>query len=202
MKKCLINKFRDGIFLLNTRRFGKIAEIMIKKSYNYDWAGSNDYDLYDTTHQIRVEVKFSTVLKKTTVPLDENNVMTEVLNISPSDRLVLFSQCQDVQYNCNIEQVKKYLFDILYYGLFFYDKICIFCLPKNDINPQKCPGWCESQHRGNVKEGQFHITNRNIQIHMRQLVKTISYEELFDMLNPFGKLCPLLCQMIKRKLKK
>lgn len=37
-------EFRDGIFALRTRRFGTVAEIMIKKLYDFEESGSLAFD--------------------------------------------------------------------------------------------------------------------------------------------------------------
>ena len=42
-----IREFRDGIFALRTRRFGTVAEIMIKKLYNLDESGTLAFDKKD-----------------------------------------------------------------------------------------------------------------------------------------------------------
>ncbi len=84
-----IIKFRDRIFSLRTRRFGTVAEIMVKKLYNLD---------------------------------DSDEV-------------------------------------------------------------EKIDGYSNKQHRGNIGEGQFHITNSNIKKHRKQHLKdTLSYEELYKLL--------------------
>ena len=57
-----IREFRDGIFALRTRRFGTVAEIMIKKLYNLDESGTLAFDKKDKITKNRIEVKFSTVI--------------------------------------------------------------------------------------------------------------------------------------------
>ena len=57
-----LKEFRDAIFSLNTRRFGRIAELMIKKIYKFKDSENLAYDLID--NKLKIEVKFSTVLKK------------------------------------------------------------------------------------------------------------------------------------------
>ena len=66
----VIEEFRDGIFALRTRRFGMIAEIMIKKLYDFDESGSLAFDKIDKNSNERIEVKFSTVMKEN----DDRNV--------------------------------------------------------------------------------------------------------------------------------
>ena len=203
MKHYLVSQFREGIFLLNTRRFGKIAEIMIKQIYHFDWSHSKYYDLYDSNNQQKIEVKFSTVREKATTPINENNAIEQVLYASKSNRPVCYSERFTTQYVCNIQQVKKALFDVLYYGLFYKDKICIFKIPASNINPTTCPSWSEKQHKGNKNEGQFHITNETLTSHLNDAIeRELSYDELFDLLNPYHKLFPIVCDILKSKIKR
>jgi NAD-dependent DNA ligase len=52
-------QLRDGIFVMNTIRFGKVAEIMINCLYNLDKRLNQHHDFYDAKNQQRLEVKFS-----------------------------------------------------------------------------------------------------------------------------------------------
>lgn len=202
MKHCLVSRFREGIFLLNTRRFGKIAEIMIKKIYHFDWSDSKYYDLFDTNNQQKIEVKFSTVREKAATPIDENNAIEQVLYAPKSNRPVCYSKRFTTHYVCNIQQVKKEMFNVLYYGLFYKDKICIFKISASSIDSNSCPSWSEKQHKGNKNEGQFQITNENVTIHLDDaLERELSYEELFDLLNPYQRTLPIVCDIFKSKIK-
>ena len=51
-------KLRDGIFALRTRRFGSVAECMIKRILKCSLAQSLFHDLYDDALRHRIEVKF------------------------------------------------------------------------------------------------------------------------------------------------
>lgn len=52
-------QLREGIFNMNTRRFGKVAEFMIAKQYGYlTDTGMTDYDLISDDN-FKIEVKFS-----------------------------------------------------------------------------------------------------------------------------------------------
>ncbi len=59
---------RDGIFNLKTRRFGSVAEVMIKRLAKLGKGRNLFHDLYDDINRHRVEVKFSTVRKRVIVP--------------------------------------------------------------------------------------------------------------------------------------
>ena len=50
-----LKEFRDGIFALRTRRFGTVAEIMIKYLYNMSESHDSAFDKYSQTEG-RVEV--------------------------------------------------------------------------------------------------------------------------------------------------
>lgn len=63
MKEYTAENIRDGIFALNTRRFGTVAETLIKILANADWGKNLSHDLYDKTSLSRIEVKFSCALK-------------------------------------------------------------------------------------------------------------------------------------------
>ena len=84
-------------------------------------------------------------------------------------------------FDCNIQQVKRKEFDVLYYGLFFADQIEIFRMKSSEI--LGCPGYSDKQHRGNEGEGQFHLNQDNISYHRKQhLQRTLTYEELYKLL--------------------
>ena len=55
---------REGIFNLNTRRFGTVCELLIQKLAKYGKGRSQFHDLYDDEHEHRIEVKFSRVQRK------------------------------------------------------------------------------------------------------------------------------------------
>lgn len=64
-----------GLFSLNTRRFGTVAEYMIQLLYNFDESKSLAFDKKDNKGN-RIEVKFSRVLKE-----NENSIKKRKYNI-------------------------------------------------------------------------------------------------------------------------
>ena len=71
---------------------------------------------------------------------------------------------------------------VLYYGLFFADRIAIFKMNSNEI--LSCFGYSDKQHKGNEGEGQFHLNRSSIDYHMQNhFVQWLTYEELFELLN-------------------
>ena len=175
-----VDEFREGIFALHTRRFGSVAEIMIKKLFEFDYSGTVAYDLFDAAHNARVEVKFSRVMKKNSEKINEDNVLIQCLSASLENRSLQSDKIDDYRFDCNIQQIKRKNFDVLYYGLFFTDCIEIYTIGSEDI--LSLPGYSDYQHSGNIGEGQFHINNRTISSHRQYRNKTLTYFDLFELL--------------------
>ncbi len=100
--------------------------------------------------------------------------------------MVAFSEWQKHEFDCNIQQVKRAKFDVLYYGLFFSDCIKIFRIESKDIKENRRGGviyYSDFQHLGNVGEGQFHVNKKTLQIHLdHYLHQTLTYDELHELL--------------------
>lgn len=175
-------EFRDGIFALRTRRFGSIAEIMIKKLYDLEDSGKLEYDKFDKNQNKRIEIKFSTVMKANDEKINEFNVIEQCLKANLANRAMKFADINTYDFDCNIQQIKCVEFDILYYGLFFADKILVFKMTSDEV--LHCQGYCNKQHRNNEGEGQFHINNDTLPYHMRNFyISEMSYKELYDVLS-------------------
>lgn len=173
-------EFRDGIFALRTRRFGTVAEIMIKKLYHFEESGSLAFDKKDIKTNERIEVKFSTVMKENDDKIRADNVIEQCVKANLANRAMSFEEISDYSFDCNIQQVKRKEFDVLYYGLFFADVIEIFKMNSDEI--LSCPGYSDKQHRGNEGEGQFHLNQDNIAYHRKEhQVLVLSYKELYDL---------------------
>ena len=181
MEKISIETFRDGIFALRTRRFGNVAEIMIQKMFKLENSNTLNYDKFDNATKDRIEIKLSTVMKANNNSINEDNVIEQILNANVSQRAIKYSEINEYNFDCNIQQVKCDEYDILYYGLFFADKILIFKMSSEQtIN---CPGYSNKQHRNNEGEGQFHINNKNIEYHLKNhLVDEIDYKKLYNLI--------------------
>ena len=177
---------REGIFALRTGRFGSVAECMVKRLRKYGKARSRFHDLFDEQSGRRVEVKFSTVRKKAERKVTEETVLQCIEEATAEQRLVAFQDWPRYQFDSNIQQVKPRKFDVLYYGLFFSDCVKIFCIRKSDIKTRAEGGdigYSDKQHSGNVGEGQFHLTEKNLEIHLEKyLFTTLTYSELYQLL--------------------
>lgn len=176
----IISEFRDGIFALRTRRFGTVAEIMIAKMFNLLESNSLAFDKKNLENQ-RIEVKFSTVMKENEDTIRESNIIDQCMKANLANRAMKSTEINKYRFDCNIQQVKRKEFDILYYGLFFADKIEIFKMNTSDVFD--CPGYSDKQHRGNEGEGQFHLNQDNLDYHRAHYyVASLTYEELYNLL--------------------
>lgn len=172
---------REGIFNLNTRRFGTVAEVMIKRLAALGKSRNMFHDLYDDIAKHRVEVKFSTVRKKSARPITEATVLSCIKDEMAEIREVKFADWKTVKFDCNIQQIKRDQFEVLYYGLFFHDQVVIFRIASSDIGD--AIGYCDRQHKGNVGEGQFHISEKTLAHHLKKhLYKKMDYADLLVLL--------------------
>lgn len=175
-----VGKFRDGIFDLRTRRFGKLAEIMIKIHDSLSDPVNNFHDLYDEKSDKRIEVKFSTAQKAHQIPINPGNIIESVYNATNEERMMKSDEWQKYPFDSNIQQVKPDEFDVLYYGLFFTDKVMIFKLTPEDLDKEV--RYSNRQHKGNVGEGQFHLNQDTYQYHLGNFFEAeYTYSELFEL---------------------
>lgn len=164
---------KENIFKLDKRRFGAFCEILISRVYGLENSQTSEYDLTDGTN--RIEVKFSRVLSKYNAPITNDNV-AEVLGHTNAP----LPRHTTEKFDANIQQVKPALFDILIYGLFYDDCVVVYQIHSHLI--ATLPNHSAKQHRGNVGEGQFHITNRNVKAHDIYLSKVLTYKEIYDII--------------------
>lgn len=177
-------QLRDGLFSLYTRRFGTVTELMIRRLFDLSRGQNQFHDLYDDAQHMRVEVKFSVVRKAAETKLTEDTVLQCIAEATAAERMVSFadSEWKACAFDSNIQQVKPKEFDVLYYGLFFADRIVIFRIKSADLGKQIY--YSDKQHKGNVGEGQFHINQNTIPIHLeRYLYKVLTYDELLSLLS-------------------
>ncbi len=178
----------DGIFSLYTRRFGTVAEFMVKRLEKCGKARNQFHDLYDDIRHHRVEVKFSVVRRKAETPISEETVLRCIEEATSAKRMVAFSEWKGSEFDCNIQQVKRREFDVLYYGLFFSDCVKIFRIKSATIRENSAGGrihYSDFQHKGNIGEGQFHINQDTLQTHLdNYLYRTLTYDQLYELLCP------------------
>jgi hypothetical protein len=179
-------KLRSGIFALRTRRFGSVAECMVKRLLKCSLSRSLFHDLYDDAQRHRIEVKFSIVQKKSEQTVTEQTVLRCIEDATAENRMVAFAAWREHEFDCNIQQVKRTEFDVLYYGLFFSECIKIFRIESKYIKQNNRGGqiyYSDFQHKGNRGEGQFHINLNTFQVHLDHYhYKTLTYDELYELL--------------------
>lgn len=175
-----VKTFRDNLFQMNTRRFGTVMELIIKNLTGTIPSTNIYYDL-NTDVGTKIEVKFSRVEKRHRTTIDENNVLDVIENEGLSVRLFPFGEWRQHEFTCNIQQIKKSEFDVLFYGLLFADRVLVFMAePKHIDSNMK---YSDKQHKGNTGEGQFHITHSTLQYHLdNHLFATLSYTDVLKLL--------------------
>lgn len=165
-----------GIFSLNTRRFGTLAELMIQLIYKLFDSKNLAFDKKDKQNK-KIEIKFSRVMKKNEERIKIENAISQAKSANIKNRMI--KSTDRATFDCNIQQIKTKEFDVLYYGLFFEDKVLIYKIKRESV--KSIPGYSDKQHRGNVGEGQFHINDINIGMHKKYLDKILTYEDLYEM---------------------
>ena len=177
-------QLRDGLFSLYTRRFGTVTELMIRRLVNLGKAQNQFHDLFDDAEHHRVEVKFSVVRKAAETRIREDTILRCIAESTAAERMVAFHDdaWQKCEFDCNIQQVKRREFDVLYYGLMFADAIVIFRITSSEIGSQIF--YSDKQHKGNEGEGQFHLNRQTLPIHLKHYrYKVITYDELLELLS-------------------
>lgn len=178
-----VKTFRDNLFQMNTRRFGKVMELVVQKITNTDTSTNIHHDLNtNTSIGTRIEVKFSRAEKKHNQVVTEDNVLDVIENGGLSVRLFPYGERFIHDFDCNIQQLKKAEFDVLFYGMLFADRIVIFMATPSQIGPNM--KYSNKQHKGNEGEGQFHINPNTMAYHMEnQHFATLSYADLIKVLS-------------------
>jgi hypothetical protein len=129
-----------------------------------------------------VEVKFSRVLKKSETLITEDTLLRCIKEATNEERALSFERWREAEFDCNIQQIKRGEFEVLYYGLFFSDRVVIFRIGREQIGPSIY--YSDRQHKGNVGEGQFHINQDTLKTHLdKYLYKTLSYDTLLELLS-------------------
>jgi hypothetical protein len=177
-----VKKFRNGMFFASSRACGEtyMEPILryhfgIKKSPN----GNNDaVDDLNMFYEMKVARPLITLPKKK-LPLVER-VKSESEN-NVIQRLVSFDKCFDVDYDGNIQNVKREHFDYLIYAMLFEDCIKVFMSTKQDVDT--IPNWSGKHGRAEVEgaNGQFNIQKKNIDWHIKNnLQVTLTWDEVYE----------------------
>lgn len=173
-------RFKSGIIDVHTRQFGTVAEIIVMILREYVTSKKLEFDLVDV-HDSKVEVKASKVLREQRLSLTIDTFYEVMLVTSNRDRMIARKDVKSFDFDCNMQQIKTTLFDRMVYLLFFNDGIELFEISKKQIQEDKEVGYSDKQHRGNIGEGQFHVSNKTYGHHKKKyFVCSVSYKELMD----------------------
>ena len=179
----MIPHLKKSLCNLPTRRFGEFVEILTSKLNNLENSKDNSYDR--TKENERIEIKGSRVFNNDNTILTEQNVL-QILNeeyASRGSELISDDRRHENNWNCNIQQIKPKYFDVLYYSLFFENRVVFFKIPSSKILTDKNIKYSGKQHRGNKGEGQFHIDCKNIEYHLLEyFYKSLTYDEVVALL--------------------
>lgn len=163
---------KDAIFRLSYKRFGTVSEKIMKVLLDAENAPDNTFDLI--LEGKRIECKFTRAQQESKIKVTDENLLEAIFH--DVNRDVPYDTCESLKWDCNFQQIKKPLFDVLYYGIFFSDFVVMYKINSDDIN--ESIQYSNKQHRGNEGEGQFHINQRNISTHDKYLYNILDYEEL------------------------
>lgn len=170
-----LQQFQNGIFNMSTN-FGELAQLMIRELESFTPADNKYFDLLDNNDK-KIEVKFSRAKKKLT-PLKKSNIIEYCLKSALESKILDEIDATEATYDCNIQQIKPSEFDVLYYGIFFKDKIIIFRAESDKV--AKMPGY-SIQHKGGT-EYQFHIKKTTYDFHKKNhFYKELTYPELYKL---------------------
>lgn len=181
-----VKTFRDNLFAMNTRRFGRVAEILVKSLIQAKDGNNIYHDLLDKDD--RIEVKFSRAERKHPTKIEEGNVLEVVMNEGVSARMFYFDEYSEVVFDSNIQQIKPDEFDVLFYGLLFADRISIFVMESRWLKWDASINYSSKQHKGNTGEGQFHLTQKTLPYHLEKYhLLHISYYDAMQILRHLPK---------------
>jgi hypothetical protein len=101
---------------------------------------------YDYTYKSkRIEIKSSRLVDfNSKLPLSDKSLELQT----------------DKKFNMNFQQIKPDCFDVAIFVVVTRSEFHYYVISANEIRNNKY--YCDKQHRGNIGEGQLHITNKNI----------------------------------------
>jgi hypothetical protein len=147
----------------HARELGHLSENIVKGVLNAKRAHTDEYDF--VYRRKRLEVKSSRAYNH------RGNRSLCVMSGLGSDPL----------YDCNIQHIKKALFDILVYVIYCVDGVMIFRVREAEID-KKNLSYSDRQQRNHSGNGQFHINHSTYRRHKKYLMKTMTYQEVYDLL--------------------
>lgn len=184
----LANAVRDGLFLAASRTYAEqYLEPIIRTKFGLKPPAGGDYDAIDKNGQ-RIEIKASKVLQTRDNKAGSRSLLKRVLfeaESTPFSRYFDSKHRFTMDYDANIQNVKRDHFDVLIYALLFKDSIMIFQAHATDIQKGNFSNWSDKHGRYDQegKSGQFPISKSNIKWHEDRFLKCIlQYREVADIL--------------------
>ena len=145
------------------RELGKLSENIVGTIYEFLSPPNNECDFIYKGK--RVEVKssraYSHLGKRSMCKIHDLSINTS--------------------YDCNIQHVKKNLFDWLFYIVYCDDGLQIFKVASKKIT-HKTFGYSDSQQRNHMGNGQFHLNSKTYNRHIKFMIQELTYEQIYDIL--------------------
>ena len=178
---------RDAILNFKSAHFGIFNEKFVELFLRYYGliVESPDDSSYDRKiDKSKDEIKGARAYEKLpTMDFIDESIIYETAIKYGIHELAPFDKRDESNFDCNIQQIKPELFEDLYYSLYFWDKVLIFKVSRDQMLEDKVLGYNDKQHRGNEGEGQFHIKKDKIEHHLKNyLLGELTYKELYKLL--------------------
>ena len=153
----------DFIKYAQPSELGTLSENIIEALYQFNEPDTREYDLKSLTGKIEIKSSraYSHRGKRSMCTISELK--------------------SDESYDCNIQHIKKKLFNFLYYVVFCKDGLQIFRVKSRLITKARF-GYSDSQQRNHKGNGQFHINNKNYPVHKEFLADELPYKFVYDLL--------------------
>lgn len=153
----------DWVKHAHARELGHLSENIVKGLLNAKRASTDEYDF--VYRKKRLEVKSS-----------------RAYNHRGNRSLCSFDNLDsDQTYDCNIQHVKRELFDILVYVIYCSDAVLIFRARVDQIDKKNIP-YSDRQQRNHSGNGQFHINKGTYCRHKKYLKQIMTYPQVYDLL--------------------
>lgn len=142
---------------------GKLSENIIEALYQFQDPPTNKYDFKSLTG--RIEVKSSRAYS----------------HRGDRSLCAMSELITDESYDCNIQHIKKKLFDYLMYIVFCKDGLKIFRIKSKNITKEI--GYSDSQQRSHKGNDQFHINSNSYKNHVKYIAEELPYDKIYDVLD-------------------
>jgi len=177
---------RDGLFRAASRTYAEqYVEPLVRARYELHEPTSNDHDAI-SADGTTFEIKACKVLKTSTNRAGKRSLLERVLyenSNAPTQRLVPFQSRDKVDFDANVQNVKRDHFDMLLYVLLFEDTIKVFEAESEQIATGIFRGWSDKHGRYDAlgKSGQFSVNRRTIEWHLQTTLKdSLTYNDAVD----------------------